>query len=1167
MYLKRIEIFGFKSFALKTKLEFEAGLTAIVGPNGCGKTNLSEAIKWVLGEQSTRSLRCARMEDIIFNGSQSRPPLSFAEVHLVIDNQDGVAPINYSEVSVARRLYRSGESEYYLNKTQCRLKDIRDLFLDTGLGSQSYSLMEQGKVEFILQAKPEERRSLFEEAAGIAKYKVRKEEALSKLEKVEFDLLRLNDALTLLNEQIHSLEQSVRKVRQYQKYQEELKTLEIIMLLEQLKNLEKETEALTTGSKEVIQDYETFSNLIQNLETNLSGYENELAKKKEKINLYQNNLHQIETDLIRAEDRITLAEEKIKESTLQSKIQREENTKNQEILQNLKENLDKLSQEKVTLEKEIISLKEKLKEKENFLNEITKKIKQRTHSLEEKRTKIFQIVHRKAQVKNEIVRLQTQESNLENEKKQLNSELLSLKGKKEKISTEINLLNEKLVQQEKEIKTLKEKKINLESELVKKKNLYRDLLNQLQKCHEEITHYKARLSSMQELAEKQKISQSAIQAVLSLGLTGISGPISKIIKVPSENEKFVEKVLGEKLNFLVSETQEIAEKAIQYLRENDKGWIGFFILEKIPEKLPPLFKLPKTKNLLEIIHYEPEYKNLMHFLFSTVYFHSSIIYSEAIIQGGSKTKEISLLSMEQEIKKLEENLNKLELLSKQLSVDKERGEKEIIDWENELNKVNLSIHENQILQTELLKENEKKKDENSLTLEEIKVVTWEIDQREKGILEKNQQTQEQEKLHQDIETEEKNLQNEIQSLEKEILNLKDEETKFNKDSTELKISFSTSEQHYRGIVIENEKITKEIKNLEKIIAEKKEKITSLDEILTSEKDILEKEKEKINLYKQRKEEIEKNLLQLTEEGQKLEEKISADKEKTNSLKQKFKEIEEKKKDTDFAFQKINLEKNHLKIRLKDEFKLTLEEAEEKYGKFFAPGGLPQQLETTEGRQIQIDRLKRRIESLGAVNLAAQEEYENLKARLNFLLAQEEDLKKAKEDLHQLINKINISTRESFQKTFEQVRKNFQQTFHFLFEGGEADIILTDEQNLLETGIDIVAQPAGKKLQNISLLSGGEKALTAIALLFAFFLVKPAPFCLLDEVDAALDDANVSRFVRLVKDFAQKTQFIIITHNKRTIEIADLLYGVTMEEFGVSKIISVKFQKAVVPVPA
>lgn len=1159
MYLKRIEIFGFKSFAIKTRLEFEPGITSIVGPNGCGKTNISDAIKWALGEQSMRSLRCPKTEDLIFNGSQSRLPLSFAEVSLTVDNQDGLLPTNFSEVTVSRRLYRSGESEYHLNKTQCRLKDIRDLFLDTGLGAQSYSLMEQGKVEFILQAKPEERRSLFEEAAGIAKYKVRKEEALSKLEKVEFDLLRLNDTLILLKEQIRSLDASVRKAKQYQKYQEEIKTGEVLVILKELDKLKKETEDLTSGNKQTFENYDTLSKLIQNLETNLTNLQNELGKKREEVEQNRDLLYQNESDLLQAKNRIDLAEGRIKDSEKQIELLEEENKQQQEKLKNFVDTLEKSTQEKEKYEKDTAQLKEKLKEKEKEISELTKKIKETNRNSQEKKERIFFLIQERTQTKNEIIRLETQLQNLQNEKKKLKNDLSTLEEKKEKLVLEYNNVDQELSLCEEENNHLRERKVTVENEFVQKKNLYRGTIQQLEKVQTEFNQQKARLSALKELAEKSKFCRLATQSVLTLNLPEIGGPLSSIIKVPKENENIVEKMLGEKLNFLVSETQEAAEKAIRYLKENNKGWAGFFILEKISEKLPPLSRLPKTRNLLEIIGYDAKYKKLLHYLFSSTYFDSTILYSETTIQGGSEIKESGLLSEERETKEIEENLSSLEKSAKEYFNQKDNLEKEISALENELIQLNQQIQEKQTSFTVLLKEKERKKEEEEITLDEIKATNWEINQKDNEINEKNTRMKKEEEKLTDWETEENNLNRETKTLEKDILVLKEEETKSNQELTELKISFNTSEQRYRLLSQEKDKLTKEREELEKSIHSKKERNLNLRETTKNEKEILTKEKEKIILLQEKKEEVEKINSTLENDSQKLVQKISTEENSLNSLQQEFKEIEDKKKDLEIYQQKINLEKKHLLMRLKDEFNLSLEQAERKNKE-----DLEKEI-SVEEIKLENERLKRRIESLGAVNLAAPEEYENLNARLNFLLNQEEDLKKAKEDLLQLINKINISTRETFEKTFTQVRKNFQQTFHFLFEGGEADLVLTDETNLWETGIDIVAQPAGKKLQNISLLSGGEKALTAIALLFAFFLVKPAPFCLLDEVDAALDDANIYRYVRLVKEFSKNTQFIIITHNKRTIEIADLLYGVTMEEFGVSKIISVKFQKVSAPV--
>jgi len=1160
MYLKRLEIFGFKSFAEKIRLEFEPGTTAIVGPNGCGKTNLADAIKWVLGEQSMRSLRCNRMEDLIFNGSQSRPALSFAEVSLTVDNQDGLLPVNYTEVTVSRRLYRSGESEYYLNKTQCRLRDIRDLFLDTGLGAQSYSLMEQGKVEFILQAKPEERRSLFEEAAGIAKYKARKEEALSRLEKVEFDLLRLNDALALLREQIRSVESAARKARQYQKYQEELKTLEIIDFLEQLQNLEKEIENLTQGNKQVIQDWETSTTLIHNLETNFAELRDTSSKKKEEIERIQNALHELETNSIRSENRIILAEEKIKDSNTQKENLAAENIKNQELLHNLQENIKRVTQENDALKNTLAGVETQLKTKEKEQGEIDKKIKHLTRSLDDTKSKIYKVVQEKIQTKNDIIRLQTQDNALEAQKKQSNQELLSLEERKNKISDDLKILTDKLATQNKEVNELKDKKTQLENILTQKRNTYHNLIEQLQKLREQCAQLQTRLSSLKEFAERQKISLSAIDTVLSLNLPGIYGPLHNLLKISQQYEKLIEQILGDKLNFLVSETIDTAKRAIQYLKENNKGWVGFFVLEKIPHRLTSLSKFPKTRNFLELITYQEQFAPLMQFLFHNVYSEGTTIYSEAIIQGGSQIQTSGgPLTQREEIRNTEENLKKTEHLLAETNRNKEIAEKEIIDTENELNKVNLLLQENQILHTEILKENERKDDELKLALEEIKVITREINQTDKEILQMRQQIQEKDNLLQTYEVEEENLQNEIKTLENSLSAIKEEKDKSLQELNQLKITFSTEQQRYEILSREEEKTLTEEKNLHQVIQEKKDRISSLEKIVAIEEEIRVKEKENIDRYQQNRVELKKMFVQLKDECGGLDKQTSSVEEKLATLKQNFGLTQEKKKDLELNLQRINLERKHIELTLKEEFSLTPDEAKEKYSaeKQQLPPGIS---ESAEERKFHIERLKKRIESFGAVNLTAPEEYEQLQARLNFLISQEEDLKKAREDLHQLINKINISTRETFQKTFKQIRENFRQTFRTLFEGGEADIILTDETNLWETGIDIVAQPPGKKLQNISLLSGGEKALTAIALLFAFFLVKPAPFCLLDEVDAALDDANIQRYINLLRDFVQRTQFVIITHNKRTIETADLLYGVTMEEFGVSKIISVKFQK-------
>lgn len=1145
MYLKRLELCGFKSFADKTKLEFEPGISGIVGPNGCGKSNISDAIRWCLGEQSARSMRSTQMLDIIFSGSQSRSTTGLAEVSLTFDNSQNILPIDYSEITVTRRIFRSGESEYFINKAQCRLKDIRDLFLDTGMGAEGYSVIEQGKVEFLLAAKPEERRDLFEEAAGVSKYKVRREETLRKLQKVEIDMNRVGDMLSLLKEQIGALDIAARKARQYQKHKDDLRRMEIALLFHQIAGAKNEIARIKNDLEPKIQSFEMINVQLNQIEADLSGLRVSHIEKDESYIKIQDEFSKIKSEINLSDERIhnsEIQEEelKIRKDNLIVEIEAMSSNLNQN-----EQELNKIQTLWNKLIEKVRKLEQEYKEKEALFSGISSRIAEYQHQDNEAKTEIFNLVAEKTNQHNEKNRLISQKMHCEAQISSIEKNLTKLKDQRLPLFEEITLkenqfkdFNGRISQSQMNRDRFSAQILDIEKRLQKKEN-------QKATLKENMISIESKRRAFEELAAKDPAIAS-IRSVMSLNLTGIKGSISSLIQIDPGSENIVAAALGEKLNYVVADTVETAQSAIRNLEENNFGRATFLVLDRLPENIvsAPIAQPALARTILSMIRYAQSIEKALRFICGETMVQGRSIYGYAIIQGGSEIvfekplfieEQIKSLNLEFEISKqnLENTQQETMLIGQELA--SLTSESKTLELEYQRMKV-----EFEFLQKQLNSQNE-----------DLQYLDKEIELTEKDI-ESQKHDKEQidgqlaavEASLCELQAREENIRRLQLEIETNIRTLRDEETAMLPLVTESKVAWATGanelssrkreEQRLKETIAYNlqhfEQSRKELSEIEMKITEQLNiRQTEAAKLLSSNAQVKEKETqlEEILLRRQ-------NLLEQIESKNSsihsLREQIDASKQEIHSL-----EIEQR------GFQ---LQKQSFERRLTGEYSQN-------------PAETAHEFLQMDVNEEEIQRIRRKIESMGAVNLAAPEEYSNLEERYDFLLNQQQDLLKAKEDLHQVIAKINHNTRENFKETFIKVRDNFRNIFRQLFEGGEADLVLTDENNLLETGIDIMVQPPGKKLQNMTLLSGGERALTAIALLFAFFMVKPSPFCILDEVDAPLDDANIGRYTNMIKNFSAESQFLVITHNKRTMEMADILYGVTMEELGVSKIISVR----------
>ncbi|MCL2485679.1 MAG: AAA family ATPase [Endomicrobia bacterium] len=1146
MYLKKVEICGFKSFADRTILDFEPGVTAIIGPNGCGKSNISDAVRWCLGEQRAKSMRGSQMQEVIFGGTQTRATTGMAEASLTFDNSQNVLPIDYSEVTVTRRLFRSGESEYFINKTQCRLKDIKDMFLDTGIGSDGYSIIEQGKVDFLTTAKPEDRRDLFEEAAGVAKYKVRREETLRRLEKIDVDMNRLSDALEIHGGQIKALDVAAKKAKQYKKYQEELAQYEVAVFVRQLKYGNEEIGRLKIELDPKIKEFETGNTSLAQTDAGIQEMRLNLDEKNEQYVNLNRELSDIKTNIAISDNTIQNSTQRENEIRTEQERLSQELIINQEKVLQYENQLNSLDTDDGSLSVEADNLEKVYKEKESQYNLVKSKlsdaqtreslIRSRLSELaDEKETQI----NLKAELSETRIHLDAETSSLQRIISRLESDIEPTNQEIAKIESELTAANESLQRFETQKEEINKNVIENESKI----NAMEDSLSEFK---EKLASNESRIETLKEFDQQDPI-RSSIRAVLNLGVA--RGPVSSLIDSDDDKDELIASALGEKLNYLVCDSTENAETAIRFLEENGLSRLSFIVSEKIADMHSSPVGLPMGyTELIKYIRYSPENEKIIKFVCSNAIISGNKIYGGVVVQGGGKHTFEKPVLVEEQIKKLQEKSEEIRqnIISTQAEIEKisdyqinSKLEKERFGFEAVKIRTQVESRHAQI---------EEKRGDIKNTVEEINRHKEEITAKNAELESFNDKISVFDGQLARIEDEENGIYSELKNIENDIISLRKEEelaAPVMMDARSVwdkKVAELENKHKGKQYILDNiENIKHQIEYAVNKTAEDEAK---LSEILT----LVETETIKIqHLYEeQAKKESEIHLSLNDKEG--LQETIDYKTNEWHELRNRIDLLKNEMDSMQLDLKTFDYQKSDLEKRLFEACGKNYEEVKNDF-------------DDVEINDEEISRIKRKMESLGAVNLAAQEEYDALEQRYNFLLTQQQDLLKAKDDLHEVIKKINNSTIENFKKTFDVVRGNFRDLYRKLFGGGEADLMLTDENNLLESGVDIYAQPPGKKLQNISLCSGGEKALTAVALLFAFFMVKPSPFCILDEVDAPLDDANVGRYNAMVKEFVSKTQFLVVTHNKRTMEMADILYGVTMEEHGVSKIISVRMNKA------
>jgi len=1190
LYFKKLEVFGFKSFPERTKLVFEPGITAIVGPNGCGKTNVADAIRWVLGEQSALALRGSRMEDVIFNGSVGRKPLGIAEVSLTLSNPENFLPLEYSEVTITRRVFRSGESEYFINRTPCRLRDIKELFMDTGIGTEAYSLIGQGKIDLVLSSKPDDRRYLFEEVAGITRYKERKRTALRKLEATEQNLIRVSDIVSEVKRQIGSLKRQVRKAERYQETFEGLKELEIKSALAEWSRMKEEEALSLEEAKRVKDEREKLSaNLsegdsrLEELRIKLLDLEKVLMERQEKSKELTAIINQTESHvLLLRERREGLSRDKKRAGGELGNIEEKLSQLQKEIKEKEAE-LSRLSQEREEREA-------KVEEGKKSLDEISRSIEKEERETEENKATVVEIVSREAKVKNNLAGLKVTLENLSARKRRLKVVEEQGRIEKEKVEERVKVLSTSLEEKRALLEEMKREQAKLQDRIAAFHSQLSVLRDKLNSQRDELVASSSRLDFLQDLKRRFEGYQAGVKAVLQNRerFPGVRGTVADLIDFPAELEMALEAALGGSVQNIVIETAGAAEEFIIYLREERKGRATFLPLDSLRGyenfpmesvvrwegvvgtafnlvKFDPVYKevfscllgrtvvvedLGKAKSIVQSLQEKSSSSGIGSSL-DLVTLKGELISWRGVVSGGSKVKGGGLLRRD---RKIEELRGKTESLKK--AVSKMEAEEKVVLEDIEKLSRELEILEGKRRRQELEKaglendyssvEEEKIRKEREISLLQSELREVEDDEERAG-KEKEELSKELEELEQRNEV----VQERIIFLQQLIEKEKDRQAELSREFTQYRVELASWEEKERS---ERSNLSRLKESFKECIEAQSSRFAEIEEADRRRVEIDKEEEEKEKVLKELFEkrdllagEIEKD----AGERRKIISTVNEVEKELKDRRSRLGEIQDKIHSLDLHNSQLEMKMEGLKNRLSSEYQVSLEALfqERKAEKI-----------DEETVSLKIAELRARLETMGPVNLVAIDENKELEERYNFLIEQLEDLIQAKESLQKVIAKINRTTRSLFMESFEQVREHFNTLFRTLFGGGRADLALVDESDILESGIDVIAQPPGKKLQSISLLSGGERALTAIALLFALFRVKPSPFCLLDEIDAPLDESNINRFNGLLQEFTSQSQFIIITHNKRTIAMANVMYGVTMEESGVSKLVSVRFQE-------
>ena len=1175
MYLKRLELKGFKSFPNKTDIIFKEGVTAIVGPNGSGKSNVSDAVRWVLGEQSIKSLRGEKLEDVIFAGADKQKPMNFCEVALTIDNSDNKLNVDYSEVTIKRRAYRNGESQFYLNNKSCRLKDIKEILLDTGIGKDGYSIIEQGKVDEILSNNPVNRRKVFDEACGISKYRYKKNESERNLKNTKENLARINDIYVEIENQIKPLYNQQVKARKYLDLSEQLKKIEVNNYIREIQKIENQLKEINSQYEALIKELDNtdkskidFEESSKEINTQIEEVDKSIEKSSEYIN-------SIKSVIDKKDYEINLLNQSRENSS--KKIQRniEELEKINKSSKENKENLGKLYKEKENNEKNINELKSQLNifiEK----NEINKnKIGTLNEKIETLKDDIIELLNEKQDVSNKLTTLNANKDNIDQRNESIESEIKEINDKVKEKEVLLEDLKEKINNKKEKLNDFKEKINNYYERLNSLKEENHNLSNKIQNNNYSLKEYTSKLNVYIDMENHYEGFNRGVKEVLkNKNLKGIYGALGQVVTVEGKYEKAIEAALGAYMQNIITADENSAKAAINYLKHNKIGRVTFLPMNIIKSKK---INNIQSKTLFigiasDLISYDEKYRDILENIlgrtividnidqgikfaretghkYKVVTLDGDILNPGGSLTGGSLKTSGNILSRKRLINEFNEKINNtkaenIDLEEKVLSI-----EKELVDCKENIKQYEEEV---KVLDKKLIFNNSSysryEEEVNSLKSSMKKLET------EKENLGSNlNYTMEKKSI----------LENQIKDIDNNHAENKETIENLNKELNKENEIYENEKSKFDSINLQltkDKEILKsqnaDIERIKAYLNELSNKISLIDKENKDEESEIKEIDEKIIIENREKENLK---TQLNDNNKNLENKKIA----RENLKQKLDENNVKLKDIDKQF--MELKESIFKVESRIEKLESNKEANN--FKLFEDYNLTY-LQAIELRDDEIeinkkilDTLKKDIKSLGNVNVDSIEEYKEIKERYDFYSEQKEDLQKSIEAIEEIIKDLEEHMKIQFKEEFAKINENFKYVYNRLFGGGEGNLTILDQANILESDIEITAKPPGKKMKNLSLLSGGEKALTAISILFAILLAKPTPFCILDEIEAPLDDSNIARFGTFLKELTSKTQFIAVTHRRGTMEAADYIYGVTMEQRAISKVIALSLNEA------
>ncbi len=1184
MKLKKLEICGFKSFVDKASIEFPSGISAVVGPNGCGKSNIIDALRWVMGEQSVKQLRGKSMEDVIFSGTNGKPPLNMAEVTLTLANDNGGGPEEYkdfSEIMLTRKLYRSGESGYYINKQPCRLKDVHNVFLGAGIGTKSYAVVQQGNIGAIIDAGPEERRIIIEDAAGITRYKNRKNEALRKVESTNQNLLRVSDIMAEVKRQMSGLKRQAKKAEKFKKYQDQIKTLDVTIALhhhDAFTHQIEQTDGLLKELKD--SDLEQSARLkkldaaVEDIKLKRAQKDQEIGEQKSRQFEMQRTIDRTENDLVHLRADIErLTEEISRITTAREELEEKNKTIDTEIHQVVDQNNG--------IRKEIETVSSNLEQERKASQRIDEQLISLNQELDASKNQLMNCVAREAKYKNIY-------QNASNNKENLKRRLHGLQEEENKATKKIDAIKkdeanarETLHSFREEIEGLDNQVHSIQESLNKKSMSLGEQVKRVQTMSLALNELRSRFTALKRMEETYEWYKEGVQAIMKLQSTehasnGIIALVADTIDPAPDYFSAVEAVLGDYLQYILVQDQETGVRSIDYLQTDGKGRSGFIPVSSIKKKdSSPKEAGDRSKQLLNHVSTTPGFENIAETLLGNVFVANDIneaievwnrdnaaqtivtksgelILPEGIMIGGGTANGTGILAKKQEVKDLKHQTAQQDDKLKDARKNQESLEVEVRNIETELQKLIERRNKISDNERELEKVHYRLSEDLKYAYRHLEIVRLEGEQ---------------------LMGEASDLDDQISKYNQAIAETENEVTASQERVTEIsnRIDITSSQMNeYSQRIVDlklnltalNAKLENSTTNLQRLRAFQEDSINRLNGLSHE----ISQKKQKRAALEQKIAESEKSLSAMYEDLKRLDQTLENNRADFHAFDEKLKvnddainEIEGKRQGILENIRLLELEQSQRQLRrenivhqLDDRYHTSLSEL--RANTSASPEKPIEEMESA------LSKLRHRISLINDVNLGAIKEYEVLKERYDFLAAQHEDLVKAIDDLHKVIRRINRITRERFLETFHLINEKLNEVFPRLFEGGSARLALTEPDNPLETGVEFMIHPPGKKLTRLSLLSGGEKALSAIALVFSIFLIKPTTFCLLDEIDAPLDDVNVFRFNNLLQLIGEKSQIIMITHNKRTMEFADTLYGVTMENKGVSKIVSVNLNQ-------